>query len=95
MTRQLIEQTIRNFLNNVTDNDIYNEFSMQHELGIRLREEFKKYNAEKGCNFVVQFERNRRFFFSVNRNLFNHKFPRGHAPDTSQPPHDQLSFRES
>ena len=62
MARQLIEKTIRNFLNTVTDNDIYNEFSMQHELGIKLREEFEKYNTVNNCHFVVQFERNRRFF---------------------------------
>lgn len=62
MARQLIEKTIRNFLNTVTDNDIYNEFSMQHELGIKLREEFEKYNTANNCHFVVQFERNRTFF---------------------------------
>jgi len=34
--------------------DIYNEFSLQHELGIFLREELSDYK--------VQFERNTKFF---------------------------------
>lgn len=49
---------IQDFLDNVLgkllyDNDVYNEFSLQHELGIYLRNELKK----RG-NYKVQFERN-------------------------------------
>ena len=53
-----MKQIIQNFLDNVlgkllNDNDVYNEFSFQHELGIYLRNELKK----RG-NYKVQFERN-------------------------------------
>jgi hypothetical protein len=49
-------------MNSVSDADIYNEFSLQHELGIKLREVFQHYNAANNTSFVVQFERNRSFF---------------------------------
>lgn len=62
MAKQLIHNTIKDFLDNVTDDDIYNEFSMQHELGINLREAFKTHNNAYNRNFVVQFERNRTYF---------------------------------
>lgn len=66
MVKQLIHKTIKEFLGSVTDDDIYNEFSMQHELGIRLRKEFEEYNTNEGRNFVVQFERNRKYFNIVS-----------------------------
>ncbi|MBR5983161.1 MAG: hypothetical protein IK025_05520 [Bacteroidales bacterium] len=52
----MIKSIIQDFLDNVlggllNDNDVYNEFSLQHELGIYLR---KKLPA----NYKVQFERN-------------------------------------
>ena len=51
-----MKQIIQDFLDNVLgkllyDNDVYNEFSLQHELGIYLR------NA-LGKDYKVQFERN-------------------------------------
>lgn len=41
---------------NLDKRDIYNEFSFQHELGIKLREKLKN------TNYNVQFERNVKFF---------------------------------
>lgn len=50
------EEIIEKFLNNVKEKkiEIYNEFSLQFELGIFLKNEFKKYK--------VEFERNVSFF---------------------------------
>ena len=50
------EDLFRNDITNIDDGDIYNEFSLQHELGIFLRDKLK----DKG--FKVQFERNTKWF---------------------------------
>ncbi|MCQ2588595.1 MAG: hypothetical protein MJ174_10800 [Treponema sp.] len=52
----MINELIHEFLNkiNTIKDDIYNEFSLQHELGIFLR--------EKLTDYKVQFERNVSFF---------------------------------
>ena len=52
----MIKELIQIFLDNIKmiEEDIYNEFSLQHELGIFLRENLKDYK--------VQFERNVSFF---------------------------------
>ena len=57
-----MKQILRNFASKVADCsvEIYNEFSLQHELGIHLRSIFP--------SMKVQFERNVSFFFS-NSNL--------------------------
>ena len=49
-----IKKIIDDFLNNFPKDDVYNEFSLQHELGIYLR------NRLKGTQYKVQFERNSR-----------------------------------
>ncbi len=53
-----IKLLIKEFLENIVANqiEIYNEFSLQHELGIFLRERLSKYS--------VQFERNVSFFLN-------------------------------
>lgn len=51
--RDQIRESIKNFIENeVTNDNIYNEFSLQHELGIKLREKFKD------SDYLVEFERN-------------------------------------
>ena len=52
----MIKKLIHQFINKVEKNqvEIYNEFSLQHELGIFLREQLKDYK--------VQFERNTKSF---------------------------------
>lgn len=52
----MIERLLHEFMNFVEKGDveIYNEFSLQHELGIFLRNKLPKYK--------VQFERNAKFF---------------------------------
>lgn len=52
-----LKNMIDDFLKNFPKDDIYNEFSLQHELGIYLR------NRLKGTQYKVQFERNSRDFF--------------------------------
>jgi len=56
-----IRQLIENFFKLVQDRDIeiYNEFSLQHELGIYLRNTI--------TNYKVQFERNVSFFTNDNK----------------------------
>lgn len=51
-----LKNIIENFMELVADNkvEIYNEFSLQHELGIFLREKLSEHK--------VQFERNTKFF---------------------------------
>ena len=51
-----VEKLLLDFMNLIEDNqiEIYNEFSLQHELGIFLRENLN--------NYSIQFERNARFF---------------------------------
>lgn len=51
-----IKKEIKDFLSLVSQNkiEVYNEFSLQHELGICLRKAFVEYK--------VQFERNTKFF---------------------------------
>ena len=55
-----IEPIIASFLKSVKNNEIelYNEFSLQHELGIFLRKEF----LQKNLDYKVQFERNVSYF---------------------------------
>lgn len=52
----MLEEIIQLFFNNILsyETDIYNEFSLQHELGIFLRENLRDYK--------IQFERNISFF---------------------------------
>ena len=52
----MVKNKLHEFMDMVTDGivEVYNEFSLQHELGIFLREEFHDYK--------VQFERNTKFF---------------------------------
>lgn len=45
--------------------EIYNEFSLQHEFGIFLRNNFPPY--------IVQFERNVRFFFQPMPEFIKHE----------------------
>lgn len=52
-----IENLLKDFLDNFNEENIYNEFSLQHELGIFLREKLKK------DDYKVQFERNVGSFF--------------------------------
>lgn len=56
-----IEQKIEKFFQYIVERkiDIYNEFSLQHELGIYLRERL--------VGFKVQFERNISFFFKEEK----------------------------
>lgn len=51
-----IEQLLKDFMQLINKNEVevYNEFSLQHELGIYLRDRLKDYK--------VQFERNTKFF---------------------------------
>lgn len=60
----MIGKLIQEFLNilGTKEADIYNEFSLQHELGIFLREKLKGYK--------VQFERNISFFEGSTNNDF-------------------------
>ena len=60
------EEIIEKFLNNVKEKkiEIYNEFSLQFELGIFLRNEFKEYK--------VEFERNASFF-GISRHTVKHE----------------------
>ena len=52
-----LEKIIERFVNTkISDDVVYNEFSLQHELGIFLRDELKK------DTFRVDFERNVKFF---------------------------------
>lgn len=57
-----IYQSINVFMKNVLDNliDVYNEFSLQHELGIYLR-------VALGRKYKIEFERNVSFF-NINNN---------------------------
>ena len=57
-----IYQNINVFMKNVLDNliDVYNEFSLQHELGIYLR-------VALGRKYKIEFERNVSFF-NINNN---------------------------
>ena len=58
--KKLIEMFAKTRINN---DDIYNEFSLQHELGIFLREKLK--------TFKVEFERNVKFFSeNQDKNFF-------------------------
>ncbi len=50
------EDLFRKDITNIDDGDIYNEFSLQHELGIFLRDKLKDDGVK------VQFERNTRWF---------------------------------
>lgn len=52
----VIEKLIKEFMNLIAEGkvEVYNEFSLQHELGIYLREKMPGYK--------VQFERNTKFF---------------------------------
>ncbi len=53
-----IENALNNFIKYTSEYnvDLYNEFSLQHELGIYLREKFKN------TNYKIQFERNVSYF---------------------------------
>ena len=82
--KNLIKNTIVDFLNNKATDDItkhlggieiYNEFSMQHELGFLLKEAVETYNKINKSNFVVQFERNR-MFFEINSQAVSSNFPK-------------------
>lgn len=53
-----IEKLIRIFLEEVEKNNIYNEFSFQHELGFFLRNKINEVDK----NYKVEFERNIKFF---------------------------------
>ena len=54
MVKKIIEDFLDNKLGElIKDDDVYNEFSLQHELGIYLRNKLKKHG-----NYKVQFERN-------------------------------------
>jgi hypothetical protein len=66
-----IEGIIEEFLAEVKKGsvEIYNEFSLQHELGIFLRKKFKK----DGNNYKVQFERNARELFEDWENSVSEK----------------------
>ena len=52
----MIKKLLYEFMSMIEDNqiEIYNEFSLQHELGIFLREQLP--------NYKVQFERNTKYF---------------------------------
>lgn len=54
---------IKNFFKYLDDNEIklYNEFSLQHELGIYLRSVFKA-ECEDYKEYKIEFERNKKFF---------------------------------
>lgn len=58
----MVEKIIKDFINIFPESDIYNEFSLQHELGIYLRNILPEYK--------VQFERNVSFF-SVDNSIKN------------------------
>lgn len=53
----------------IEDGDIYNEFSLQHELGIYLREKL-------GEMYKVQFERNVADEFSISKAIIKEKDPK-------------------
>lgn len=59
-----VEKIIQDFINNISliESDIYNEFSLQHELGIFFRQKLPDYK--------VQFERNVSFFNSCEKDNF-------------------------
>ncbi len=61
------KKIIEEFVKTKIDEDVvYNEFSLQHELGIFFREKLKKEH------FKVEFERNVKFFSkNQNKDLFN------------------------
>ena len=50
------EDLFKKDITNIDDGDIYNEFSLQHELGIFLRKKFEKEG------FKIQFEKNIEYF---------------------------------
>lgn len=60
----MINKLIQEFINtlDLLEDDIYNEFSLQHELGIFLRENLKEYK--------IQFERNVSFFEGYEKKSF-------------------------
>ncbi len=63
-----MQEFIKQFVEQVKSGEVevYNEFSLQHEIGIFLRETFKRQSNETK---KVQFERNVSFF-KQNKNLF-------------------------
>lgn len=64
-----LEKIIERFVNTkINDDVVYNEFSLQHELGIFLRDELKK------DTFRVDFERNVKFFSRNQDKLYLKKF---------------------
>jgi len=94
-----LKETIEEFLEFATDNaiEIYNEFSLQHELGIFLRNKIKDYK--------IQFERNISFFFmnaktvkhEIDIVIYNHDKSEKYAielkyPTDSQYPEKLYSF---
>ncbi len=62
LSNEFMENKITDFFNRVKEEEIeiYNEFSLQHELGVFLREELRK--EFPGLKLKVQFERNISFF---------------------------------
>lgn len=60
----MIKELINDFINHITEHleDIYNEFSLQHELGIFLRNNLS--------NYKIQFERNVSYFSNLNCSAF-------------------------
>ena len=60
--RSLLEKFLQVKLPDLLNNhDVYNEFSLQHELGIYLRDELRKQNPD----YRVQFERNATSYFGI------------------------------
>ena len=62
-----LKDVINNFLKyvNAQNIELYNEFSLQHELGIFIREKYP--------NYKVQFERNVTYFFPGENNTTKHE----------------------
>ena len=61
-----VKKLMVNFLTNEVATgkvEVYNEFSLQHELGIYLRDQLKKNPEYQNYNgYKVQFERNTKYF---------------------------------
>ena len=58
LSKDTFDHVVSSFTRDLADQrvEIYNEFSLQHELGLHLRDQF--------TSFKVQFERNVTYFFS-------------------------------
>jgi hypothetical protein len=75
----LVDHLLREFAANLAEEriEIYNEFSLQHELGLLLRISMPRYK--------VQFERNVNFFFPMRLSFVKHEIDIcAYSPDKKQ-----------